>query len=169
MAEFVRSGLGSLFVPHIVLDHISELDPRILLELGRPAVLVDLDNTLLTWGQQELDPEVTTWVTDGLAAGLKLCMLSNTRSHRAATYAERLGIPYVGRALKPRRGAARNAMKKLGSRPEGTAIVGDQLFTDVLLGKRLGLYTILVKPHNLKEQMWMRMVRRVERVFWPSS
>lgn len=154
-------------VPHIVVEHISDIDPEILKTLGRSNVLIDLDNTLLGWGSDELEPEVSCWVTRAIQAGLKICILSNSRSYRVAYYALKLGVPYVAVALKPSRTAARGAMRLLGSAPQDTVIIGDQIFTDILLGNRLGMYTILVKPLIMREQMWMRLVRRIERKFWP--
>lgn len=154
-------------VPHIVVEHISDLDPAVLQALGRPHVLIDLDNTLLGWGSEELEPEVSCWVTRAVQAGLKICILSNSRSYRVAYYALKLGVPYVAVALKPSRTAARGAMRLLGSDTHNTVIIGDQIFTDILLGNRLGLYTILVKPLTMREQLWMRLVRRIERKFWP--
>lgn len=154
-------------VPHIVVEHISDLDPEVLKALGRPHVLIDLDNTLLAWGSDALEPEVSAWVTSAIGAGLKICILSNSRSYRVAYYALQLGVPYVAVALKPSRTAARGAMRLLGCDTHNTVIIGDQIFTDILLGNRLGLYTILVKPIVMREQLWMRLVRRVERKFWP--
>lgn len=160
-----RPGFG--LVPHIVVEHVSEIDPGLLLMLGKRAALIDLDNTLLAWGTEELEPEVVAWVKSALEAGVKICVLSNTRSYRVAFYALQLGVPYVGVALKPSRTAAKGAMRLLQSTVEDTVIIGDQIFTDILLGRRLGLYTILVKPMAIREQFWMSLVRRVERLFWP--
>lgn len=112
---------------------------------------------------------MVTWVQDALAAGLKICILSNTRSYRVALFGCQLGVPYVGVALKPPRRAARGALKLLDVSVDEAVIIGDQIFTDILMGRRLGLYTILVKPMQVREQFWMRMVRRVERLFWPSA
>jgi len=162
-------GKRPLLVPHIVIDHISDLAPEFLLALGKRNALVDLDNTLLAWGSEELDQAVVSWVKSALDAGIKICVLSNTRSYRVAYYAVQLGVPYVGMALKPRRKAARAAMDLLGCAPADTLIIGDQIFTDILLGRRLGLYTVLVKPITMREQLWMRLVRRIERLFWPVS
>lgn len=158
-----------LLVPHIVVDHISDVAPEFLLQLGMRHALIDLDNTLLAWGSEELDQEVRDWVKAALAAGIKICVLSNTRSYRVAFYALQLEVPYVGVALKPSRAAARGAMRLLNCTHEDTVIIGDQIFTDILLGRRLGLYTILVKPMAMREQFWMRVVRRIERMFWPSQ
>jgi len=158
---------GFLLVPHIVVDHVSDVDPELLLAMGKKACLIDLDNTLLAWGTEELEPEVVGWVEKALATGLKICVLSNTRSYRVAYYALQLNCPYVGVALKPSRTAARGALRLLKTAVEDTVIIGDQIFTDILLGRRLGMYTILVKPMAIKEQFWMGLVRRVERLFWP--
>ena len=157
-----------LLVPHIVVDHISFVDPDFLLRIGKRCALIDLDNTLLAWGAEELDAQVCAWVQGALAAGIRICVLSNSRSYRVAWYALQLGVPYVGVALKPGRAAARGAMQLIGSCVEDTVIIGDQIFTDILLGRRLGLYTILVRPMAMREQFWMRMVRVVERLFWPA-
>jgi HAD superfamily phosphatase (TIGR01668 family) len=160
---------GPLLVPHIVVEHISEIDPELLLQMGKGHALIDLDNTLLAWGSEELEPSVVEWVKQALAAGMKICLLSNTKSYRVAYYAIQLGVPYVGVALKPSRQAARGAMRLLRCKAENTVIIGDQIFTDILLGRRLGLYTILCKPLAVREQFWMRLVRRLEKMFWPSQ
>jgi HAD superfamily phosphatase (TIGR01668 family) len=163
------NGRRPLLVPHLVVDHISDLAPDLLLQMGKKHALIDLDNTLLAWGEEELDHEVREWVRCALEAGLKICLLSNTRSYRVAYYALQLGVPYVGVALKPSRTAARGAMRLLDCSSDDTVIIGDQIFTDILLGRRLGLYTILVKPMAVREQFWMRVVRRIERMFWPQE
>lgn len=156
-------------VPHLVVDGVQELDPVLLLEMGRTCVLVDLDNTLLAWGSRRLDPAASQWVAHARQAGLRVCVLSNSRSNRVAEYAAALDVPYVAFALKPRRAAARAAMALLGATQQSTVIIGDQIFTDILLGHRLGIFTILVRPLALREQLWMRLVRRVERRFWPPT
>jgi len=48
-------------------------------------------------------------------------------------------------------------------KPSQVAVVGDQVFTDILGGNRLGLYTILVCPLNKKEFIGTRVVRQVEK------
>jgi HAD superfamily phosphatase (TIGR01668 family) len=137
--------------------------------MGLKAALIDLDNTLLAWGTEQLEQEVVDWVKGALAVGFKICLLSNTRSYRVAEFGLQLGVPYVGVALKPSRRAARGAMKLLRCTTEETVIIGDQIFTDILMGRRLGLYTILVKPMAMTEQFWMKLVRRLERLFWPKA
>ncbi|MDP3775542.1 MAG: HAD hydrolase-like protein, partial [Gemmatimonadales bacterium] len=56
------------------------------------------------------------------------------------------------------------AMALMGTRPRETALIGDQLFTDVLGGKLLGLRTILVEPLSVREFATTRVIRRIERL-----
>jgi len=41
------NGKGFYLVPHIVVEHVSEIEPALLLQMGKKAALIDLDNTLL--------------------------------------------------------------------------------------------------------------------------
>jgi predicted HAD superfamily phosphohydrolase YqeG len=72
-----------------------------------------------------------------------------------------MGILHVpGNASKPRRRGLRIALSLLGTAPAETAMVGDQLFTDVLAGNRLGLTTILVNPLTPAEFLGTRLISR---------
>lgn len=156
--------MHSWLLPREYVSSVQEIDPRRMLELGINAVLVDLDNTLVEWTRSDLEPEVEDWVREALWAGLRVCIVSNTRHEsRIAGIAAKLGIPYVLRARKPRRGAFRRAMELLGAVTAETAVVGDQMFTDVIGGNRLGVYTVLCVPMPGQEYPGMRMVRAVER------
>ena len=78
---------------------------------------------------------------------MTLFLLSNSRKPgRAARFAQALGIPYEGHAGKPKGGGFRRAMARMGAQPAQTAIVGDQIFTDVWGGNRAGVLTLMVKP-----------------------
>ena len=58
----------------------------------------------------------------------------------------------------------RRVIEELELPPERIAMVGDRLFTDVLCGNRLGLYTVLVRPVSDNGQPCPRnRVQRLER------
>ena len=59
-------------------------------------------------------------------------------------------MPYIGHAGKPKSASFVCAMDRMGVTKEQTAIVGDQVFTDVLGGNLAGITTILVKPIQLR-------------------
>jgi HAD superfamily phosphatase (TIGR01668 family) len=76
-------------------------------------------------------------------------------------------IDFILGATKPRRKGYRLALARMGTAPEQTAFVGDQIFTDVLGGNRMGLYTILVPPLSKREFMGTRLIsRRLEQLLF---
>lgn len=131
---------------------------------GIRGLIVDLDNTLGPWRLAEPDPAVREWFRRAQAAGFRICIVSNGGARRVQAVASALAVPAVGRAAKPSGRGFRAALALLGTAPHETAVIGDQIFTDVLGGNRLGLYTILVRPVSPREFLGTRLVRRVERL-----
>lgn len=143
-------------------SRLVDIDLEGLLQKGIRALILDLDNTLVKWHEAEVSAEVDHWVDQAKARGFKLCIASNALPERVKLIAGRLGIPYVSGALKPRRTPFRKALMRMDVISQETAVVGDQIFTDVLGGNRLGLYTILTRPLSRKEFPTTRMLRGLE-------
>lgn len=132
---------------------------------GIRGLIIDLDNTMTPWNNLEVGPKVEAWFEKVKSAGIRACVVSNnSKRQRVAVVADRLGIPFVFGATKPRRSAFRAGMKILETGQGDTAVIGDQLFTDILGGNRLGLYTILVTPINDREFIGTRIMRRAEKL-----
>jgi len=93
-----------------------------------------------------------------------MCFVSNNTDLRVKEIADRVNIPFIARAKKPRRRSFRKAMALMDTKPEHTAVVGDQIFTDILGGNRLGLFTVLVSPISRKEFIGTRLVRILEKI-----
>lgn len=143
---------------------VTEVSPEDLKALGIRAVLLDLDNTLVGWQRHDVPGSVLEWLQSLRDAGIKLYLVSNTRfGRRLQQLSERLGIPYVRRAWKPRRRGFRAALAAMEVTPEETAMIGDQMFTDVLGGNRLGLYTVMVQPMARREFFGTKISRLFER------
>ena len=129
---------------------IYELTGEALERRGFKLLLADLDNTLVPYGVPLPDEKLKNWRDDLAAHGVTLFILSNNRKkHRPRIFAEALGVPYIGRAGKPRTPSFVKAMERMGVAKDQTAIVGDQVFTDVLGGNRAGVSAILVEPIRL--------------------
>ena len=134
-------------IPDGVYPDISAIDPQALARRGITLVLADLDNTLAKYHQPEPDQTVRAWKEALAEAGITLFLLSNSRKPgRAAHFAQALGIPYLGRAGKPSRAGYLRAMEQMGASPAATAMVGDQIFTDILGARRTGVLALLVEP-----------------------
>lgn len=130
---------------------------------GVRGLVLDLDNTLVPWNTSEVSPAVKAWVTNLRAASMTACVLTNNYTRRASNVAEQLDIPIIKVAFKPSPAAFRSALRVLGVMPSQAAVVGDQLFTDVLGGKLVGMRAILVNPLSTREFFTTKFVRWLER------
>lgn len=155
------------FCPALRIHRITDVTPQFLAEHCLRALVLDLDNTLVGWRGEEIAPEVAAWAKETLAAGIRLCIVSNThRPRRLESLANRLGVQWVPSGGKPRRKGFRQALAAMGTTPAETAVVGDQLLTDIWGGNRAGLLTILVEPLSEVEFWGTRVVsRRLEGLF----
>lgn len=149
--------------PDLYLNSVYELNTIALKAKGIKAIIVDIDNTLVSWDAKVPDEKVNDLVCKLSAEGYKICILSNNTRKRVEEFNKCLNLPAIHKAIKPSKAAFRRAMKLMGTNSSNTAVIGDQLFTDVLGGNRLGLYTVLVSPISDKEFAWTRFVRMIEK------
>jgi len=119
-----------------------------------------VDCTLKRYSEQTVSAEVARWLDELRAAGIGLCLISNGREKRIRRFAESVGLPFVAKACKPFPFGCWRAVRKMNFPPSRTAIVGDQLFADVLAGRLAGLTSILVQPMHPEEEPWFTNLKR---------
>lgn len=135
---------------HWAGQSIYDIDPAALARRGIRLLLTDLDNTLVPYGVPEPDEKVRAWTAELAEQGVTLFVLSNNRHpDRPSRFSRALGVPFIGHAGKPKPGSFYKAMEQMGCTAEQTAIVGDQIFTDILGGRNAGVFTLLVEPIRL--------------------
>ena len=160
------SFLWKLLTPTIVVESVKDasLQPDALKARGVTAIITDLDNTLVPWRHYEISPGVVEWLGRLEVEGIKICIASNTiHTERLKQLADTMRIPFVDRVRKPGTGGFWRSMKLMEAQRENTAVFGDQIFTDMLAGNRLGLTTILLRPPLSKEEfISTQFVRYVE-------
>lgn len=143
--------MAFLPIPDRVYKSVLEIDPAELSGRGIKLLLADLDNTLARYGQTDPDPAVLAWRVRLRGAGVELFLLSNSRRpHRVSHYAGALDMPVLGHAGKPNPKGYLAAMEQMGYTRGETAMVGDQIFTDIWGAKRAGILALLVEPMELK-------------------
>lgn len=98
------------------------------------------------------------------AIGFHTCLLSNNKEARVAPFAGQVDSDYIYKGRKPKRSGYRQAMRRMGTGERSTMFVGDQLFTDVYGARRTGIYSILVKPINPKEEIQIVLKRYLEKI-----
>jgi uncharacterized protein len=148
---------------------IRDVSAALLRLRGRRGLLLDLDGTLKGHYATEFAADIRDWV-DGLRSeGIQLAIVSNGTPEHVVPLARRLDIPCFPRARKPLPLICRRALKALGVDAEQGAILGDQLFTDVLAGRWAKLFTIFVPPASPAEPWHIRLRRPLERRLLRSS
>lgn len=156
-----------LMLPKQTVRTIFDIDLEQLKREGIRGIMTDLDNTLVGAKVPLATPELGTWLEQVRTQGFQIVVVSNNNEARVRAFAEPLRLPFVSRARKPLNAAFSRALRMMSLRPQETAIVGDQLMTDVLGGNRLGLYTILVEPIAASDESWVtrNVNRNLERAF----
>lgn len=153
-----------LLCPDRTVLRLQDIDLQEIKKIGIEGIIFDLDNTILPWDSSEISTEVTVWIEQLLTAGFKAGLVSNNRRQRVSEIAGRFDIPYVFRAYKPSKNGFRKVSAAMGLLPGTVAVVGDQLFTDVLGGNRLGMFTIWVKPLSSHEFIGTKVTRQLEKI-----
>ena len=149
-----------IFQPHLRIESVTELTPSRLEELGLRSLLLDVDCTLKRYRSEGLAPGVVRWLDLMKGANIGLCLVSNGRSPRISRFAENAGVPFVALAMKPLPFGCNTAVKTMWFDKKTTAMVGDQVFADLLAGKFAGLFTILVTPLSPEQEPWFARIKR---------
>ena len=164
--EDLRELWNELITPDEVLDTVYQIDFMRLKKKNINALLIDLDNTLL--GRYENEPSLKCqgWVESAKKAGFSLCISSNSfYPNRLRHITSLLEIPGFFLAVKPLPWALQIAAQRILKVPSSqVALVGDQLFTDVLGGNLADMYTIMVHPFEAERSSSRRFMRSLERV-----
>ncbi|ANV83890.1 hydrolase [Picosynechococcus sp. PCC 7003] len=138
---------SNLLEPNLILGKtILHLSPEIIRHYRLKGLILDVDDTLVSMRQSYASDDVLQWVTQVRRVADIWLVSNNLSQKRIGRIAESLELPYLFGAKKPSRKKLRRAMDAMDLRPQEVAMVGDRLFTDVLAGNRLGLFTILVEP-----------------------
>lgn len=157
--------MRNLFLPDIMFRSIFDIDADFFLSKGIDTVILDIDNTLVTYGDAEPTDEVCFWVDRLRAAGLNVAVASNNKKERVEAFCKRLGTYFRYDCGKPSRKCVRGFCEHFGTVPEKCAVVGDQIFTDVLCATRAGAYAVLVTPLKYKENLFFKFKRALEKPF----
>ncbi len=155
-----------MLCPKIKLDKITEISLEILKKYGISALILDVDNTLSTHHGQNLTDGLEEWLSYMYNNGIKLTVLSNSKRKRVEPFAEKIGLPFISLGLKPLPFGYLRAIKSLGCKRNNAAIVGDQIFTDIIGGNFVGIKTILLTPIELEPMLSFRIRRKLEKIIF---
>lgn len=133
--------------PDLILEgSVLCLTPDILQENNLKGLVLDVDETLVPLRVPQASVELVEWVDDIRKVAALWLVSNNVSENRISSIAQSLNVPYISGAAKPSRRKLRQAVTAMNLPVAQVGMVGDRLFTDVLAGNRLGMFTILVEP-----------------------
>lgn len=152
-----------LGTPHIFLSDVGKVDFENLKESGYKMVIFDFDNTLEPWSSRSFSDEKILLLNRVKKMGMKVAIISNGKKKRIDKLVKTVPeIDVISKARKPIPAKTRRFLKKNKIPPHKAVIIGDQLFTDILLGNLLGTFTIKVNPLSNRDFFTTKILRRFE-------
>lgn len=153
-----------LLAPDYYFEKFDDITPDFLLSIGCKHLMSDVDNTLAPYETAEPDLRIRSWLSSLSDAGITVILVSNNDAERIELFNRSLGLYAYPNCKKPLRKRLRAVMDEVGATPESTAFLGDQIYTDVLSARRLGVRTaLLVPPIKDKKTLLFRFKRMMEK------
>lgn len=143
-----------MLLPKFIFPKLTDISPEFLQAKDIELLLMDFDNTMLPYTTDAPTVELLCWMDAMKRAGITLCVVSNSKKQRVPTFCRTHNIACVTHAGKPGTRGIREAMKRFPGK--NAALVGDQIFTDVLGANRAGIPSFIVKSirnHNF----WLKL------------
>lgn len=151
-----------IFYPNDYLKSVTEISNEYLTRNNIKALILDVDNTLIDYNKN-LSIEIENWAKELKKNAIKMMILSNSnKKEKVKQVAEKLGLDYIYFGMKPLKKGFKKAKQKLNIENENIAVVGDQIFTDVIGANRMNLYSILVEPIEEKDIFITLLKRPIE-------
>ncbi len=153
--------------PHFLqaFDSYKDITPQLLEKYCIHGILVDLDDTLVTHNFPTPDENVRLWLNQMKQGGIRVCIISNNQKKRMMSFVADLDIGYFYNSFKPRIHVIQSALGVMNIKKEEAAVIGDQIFTDILAANRAGIKAFLVKPVGSKSTLFIKLKRYFERNF----
>ncbi len=141
-------------IPNYSFRNLCAITPEFLKRRGITLLLMDLDNTMAPYGTVLPSEDIASWAENMKASGIELFIITNnTGSKRVESLAAAFGVAYIMSAKKPFATGINKALKQQGRLPTETALVGDQIYTDIVAANSAGVLSIVVEPLKLRNPM----------------
>jgi len=148
------------FIPTYHAQSIYDVDPGFYKSVGVKNLLIDLDNTLGSYRDLHPNREAVALVSRLRTMGYNVIIISNNKPRRVSAYADNLGVPYLASAGKPFKKKLSALLNSRRMSPKETLLIGDQLLTDTVVARRLGIRIVLTEK-IVKEDQWTTRFNRL--------
>lgn len=143
-------------LPKAIYPALTAISPEELTAQGIRLLMLDFDNTIVPYTTNFPTDDMERWLRTAMASDLRLCVVSNSRNGRVVDFCAAFGIDCITRAAKPFSRGIRACLSRYGISAAEAALVGDQIYTDVLGANGAGVYSILIPAiHN--HTIWLKL------------
>lgn len=143
-------------IPKMLCPALTDLTVERLHRAGVTFLMLDFDNTIVPYTNDVPTPEMEAWLQAMQASDIGLCVVSNSHKTRVVKFCEARGIPCITHSKKPFTKGIFQCRDKFSLDLSHAALVGDQIYTDVLGANCAGAVSILVRPIHL-HNIWLRL------------
>lgn len=143
-------------IPKMLCPALTDLTVERLHRAGVTFLMLDFDNTIVPYTNDVPTPEMEAWLQAMQASDIGLCVVSNSHKTRVVKFCEARGIPCITHSKKPFSKGIFQCRDKFSLDLSHAALVGDQIYTDVLGANCAGAVSILVRPIHL-HNIWLRL------------
>ena len=151
------------FQPTALRERVTDISPDLLKSLGVKALLLDVDNTLATYTSHTPSQGSLEWVRAMEDAGFRMMIISNNFKERVSSFGAMFGLDTLSFAIKPLPVGYLRAARRLGVRCRECAVIGDQIFTDIIGANLCRTKSILLSPIEPEEGFTFKARRFLER------
>lgn len=151
-----------MLYPNEYLNSVKDISLELLKKNNIKGLILDVDNTLINL-DRKMPAGVSDWAKNLKENGIKICILSNSNKiNKVNSVAKILDVPYIFFGKKPLKSGFLRAKEILKLDNKNIAVVGDQIFTDIIGANRCNMFSILVKPIEEKDYLIVKIKRPIE-------
>lgn len=152
-----------MLYPNEYLNSVKDINIDLLNKNNIKGLILDVDNTLINL-DKKMPVGVSDWARKVKSNGIKICILSNSNNiKKVEEVAKIIDVPYIFFGKKPLKTGFLRAKEILKLKNENIAVVGDQIFTDIIGANRCNMFSILVKPIEEKDYLITKIKRPIEK------
>lgn len=132
-------------LPKIIAGSLTDITPQLLRSRNIRLLMLDFDNTIVPYTTDVPTPAMEAWLeTMNHQPDIQVCIVSNSHKDRVPRFCQQRDLACITYARKPFPKGIRQCLSRYGVEPQAAALVGDQIYTDILGGNGAGVQSILV-------------------------
>ena len=152
------------FLPRHIYPALTAIDPARLASDGVRLLMLDFDNTIVPYTTNDPTDRMHAWLTRARDSEIQICVVSNSKRGRVVEFCKKYNIDCITHAKKPFSRGIRECLQRYDMEPQRAALVGDQIYTDVLGANCAGVRSILIPAiHN--HNIWLKLRHAAELPF----